>query len=764
MTYERFLDESLKAPAPMEALKKPIESENNLRIIAAMNREQPFEWHKRLWLEVQILFMKLYLFTSSYRKLSKERDYLQRKARLVYSIYKRIKITSGEERQRLIVVYKKHRHWLDKWKLHDMAWRKLGKFPDKLYDLEMIQRRDNERRRQAKQLKKLSKELKKEAMVYHDLIVDRLTSLGYYQSIYQGPTKPELKKKIVFSEVRYTVERVYYLISTGRKNWLGRWKTTVPAGVHIGRDIMNGDTMDELTLATQRVVTGKWNADGAWIVMDRFRAADADLKMVRYSDVMKFYNEEHKSRMDMCLGAGQNSTLQWMSLADYPHWLIGGYTGTGKSNFVNVQLSTLIQYQSPKDLRLVLIDLKGGLEFGAYTGIPHLFKEIVRTPEAALQTIQEMISLMHYRFEQMRGKAIKYEYYRARYPDVEFPRVLIVFDEFAQLSSDTNKQNRDAVLNAVSALTAMGRAVGIHCWITTQRPSTEAVPGHVKINVPLRVAFRMPSAIDSNVILGNKNAKELSDTKGRAIVQTGPDPIEVQVPFLSPDEHIEAIRAAHEYAPAAAVEIPEQFKPRGDHWTHERVIAYAIDHMTPSGLLSARRIWEDVRHESNVSFAKVKELIEEIWAMEYIVYENVSYHVVRRRGGGRILEKIQDSQIQGSKGIPALGSSLESLVEPLTETFREENVNNDHEHGHKRADKGAAGAAQGGDSQEEHVRNDSQGDEQGISVALSQAIADRFGTARDYHNPKDSQRAPELLEEHLQPVTSSNSTIEGTQQ
>src|SRR5690606_28215766 len=126
------------------------------------------------------------------------------------------------------------------------------------------------------------------------------------------------------------------------------------------------DTLTELSITCQRQVTGVHNTSGAWVIVHRLNSHDGLLNYVSYADVQERYPVKHHTRMPICVGVGAHRQIQWINLADFPHWLIAGYTKSGKSNLVNASLCTLITRQSPNDLRLVLIDLKGGLEFSYY--------------------------------------------------------------------------------------------------------------------------------------------------------------------------------------------------------------------------------------------------------------------------------------------------------------------------------------------------------------------------------------------------------------
>jgi S-DNA-T family DNA segregation ATPase FtsK/SpoIIIE len=108
----------------------------------------------------------------------------------------------------------------------------------------------------------------------------------------------------------------------------------------------------------------------------------------------------------------------------------------------------------------------------------------------------------------------------------QLPYVLVVVDEMAELSAVESggrdeKGRRQAALASLSRICRLGRATGFHVIASTQRPDAEAVPGQIKANIPATVAFRVRSAINSRILLGEDNvaAASLPPHPGRGIWQ-----------------------------------------------------------------------------------------------------------------------------------------------------------------------------------------------------------------------------------------------------
>ncbi|MBQ2712699.1 MAG: DUF87 domain-containing protein [Clostridia bacterium] len=234
--------------------------------------------------------------------------------------------------------------------------------------------------------------------------------------------------------------------------------------------------------------------------------------------------------------AGENIV---MDLADCPHLLIAGATGSGKSVCVNCILSSFLFHSSPNDLKLILIDPKQ-VEFASYRGLPHLLiDEIITTYERALAAFRWLVKEMERRYSLFAEKKVKNlkAYNRAINPEEEPPlyRIVLVVDEYADLVEASAKQ-REAIESAIKRLSAKARAAGIHLIIATQRPSVKVITGDIKSNLPSRIAFRVSSGADAQTV-GFYGAENLLG-RGDMLYQTPemPDPKRVQSAYIDDKE------------------------------------------------------------------------------------------------------------------------------------------------------------------------------------------------------------------------------------
>ncbi|MCI1244899.1 MAG: hypothetical protein LKG11_03025 [Bacilli bacterium] len=196
-------------------------------------------------------------------------------------------------------------------------------------------------------------------------------------------------------------------------------------------------------------------------------------------------------------------------LSNFPHMLVAGSTGSGKSIFMHGVIMSLIMRNRPEDLKLVLVDPKR-VEMSNYADIPHLLCPIIKESAQAKVCLDKLIKEMDRRyalFEWSRTRDIR-QFNRDFAPThalSKLPFIIVVVDEFADLV-DTCKDVSESVVR----LAQKARAAGIHLIISTQRPSVDVITGVIKANLACRVALRVSQANDSMTILGQGGAEDLA--------------------------------------------------------------------------------------------------------------------------------------------------------------------------------------------------------------------------------------------------------------
>ena len=226
------------------------------------------------------------------------------------------------------------------------------------------------------------------------------------------------------------------------------------------------------------------------------------------------------SKLTLAMGRDLHGRMRVTDLAQMPHLLIAGSTGTGKSVFINSLMMSILYKASPEDVKLVLVDPKR-LELSLYGDIPHLLAPVVTDPRIASNVLRNATREMENRLKLLAQRGVRNidQYNRtfqkgqslSLFDNLEesehkpLPYLVIVIDELADLMMvDTNN-----VEESITRLAQMARAVGIHLILATQRPSVDVITGLIKANFPARISFRVASKVDSRTILDSNGSESL---------------------------------------------------------------------------------------------------------------------------------------------------------------------------------------------------------------------------------------------------------------
>lgn len=220
-----------------------------------------------------------------------------------------------------------------------------------------------------------------------------------------------------------------------------------------------------------------------------------------------FYNLD--SPLAIALGRDVSGEPVVADLANMPHLLIAGTTGSGKSVCITAMTTCLVMNNAPEKLRLVMIDPKM-VELVRFNGLPHLYGNVETDLERILGVLQWVVSEMDRRYKLLEetGSRNIDTYNRKmerRKKGEPIPRIVVLIDELADLMMMAPEQTESSLVR----LAQMARATGIHLVVATQRPSTDVVTGVIKANFPARLSFAVASAVDSRVILDTNGAESL---------------------------------------------------------------------------------------------------------------------------------------------------------------------------------------------------------------------------------------------------------------
>jgi DNA segregation ATPase FtsK/SpoIIIE, S-DNA-T family len=257
-----------------------------------------------------------------------------------------------------------------------------------------------------------------------------------------------------------------------------------------------------------------------------------------------------KARIPLALGKDVYGNPIIADLAEMPHVLIAGSTGSGKSVCINTIIASLVYRFSPDQLRFVMIDPKV-VELQQYNALPHLVVPVVTDPKKVILALRWVVNEMEKRYqifarvgvrniksfnERPKDKPlltkepelpltarkervepgadgfaveIDEQIVVPRDEDIVIPEklsyIVVIIDELADLMLVAPAD----VEMAIARITQMARAAGIHCIVATQRPSVDVITGVIKANIPARIAFQVAAKVDSRTILDQMGADKL---------------------------------------------------------------------------------------------------------------------------------------------------------------------------------------------------------------------------------------------------------------
>ena len=223
---------------------------------------------------------------------------------------------------------------------------------------------------------------------------------------------------------------------------------------------------------------------------------------------------EAKMALPLAIGKLATGGDLVVDLAEMPHLLVAGGTGSGKSVTVNDMLVGLLMCRRPEQLRMLMVDPKR-VEFTAYDDLPHLLNPVVVEPKKVLFTLRWAVVEMNRRYKLLQhygvrniadlNRRVDHPAPNRENPAAKLPYIVIVVDELAELMLTVKAD----IEPPITSLTQKARAAGIHLIIATQRPTTDIITGTIKANIPARLALRVSQSNDSRTILDHTGAEKL---------------------------------------------------------------------------------------------------------------------------------------------------------------------------------------------------------------------------------------------------------------
>jgi len=319
-----------------------------------------------------------------------------------------------------------------------------------------------------------------------------------------------------------------------------------------------------------------------------------------------------KARIPLALGKDVYGHPIISDLAEMPHLLIAGSTGSGKSVCINSIITSLLFRFSPDQLRFVMIDPKV-VELQQYNILPHLVVPVVTDPKKVILALRWVVNEMEKRYQIFakvgvrnigsfnsrpkhkplppaepelplvakkekvepgsEGFAVEVdeEIVVPREEDIIIPEklsyIVVIIDELADLMLVAPAD----VEMAIARITQMARAAGIHCIVATQRPSVDVITGVIKANIPARIAFQVAAKVDSRTILDAMGADKLLGKGDMLYLPPGSAKLLRAQGALITDQEIQSIVEfiAKQAKPSYELEIHQQLSKSGGSFDEE---------------------------------------------------------------------------------------------------------------------------------------------------------------------------------------------------
>ncbi|MBU1250728.1 MAG: FHA domain-containing protein [Actinobacteria bacterium] len=233
---------------------------------------------------------------------------------------------------------------------------------------------------------------------------------------------------------------------------------------------------------------------------------------------------KQKSNLRAVFGQSATEPFALDLRTDGPHALVGGTTGSGKSEFLQAWVLGLAAAHSPQRVSFLFVDYKGGAAFADCVSLPHTVGLVTDlSPHLVRRALTSLRAELHYREHLFNRKKVKdiIELERSGDPEVP-PSLLIIVDEFAALATEVPE-----FVDGVVDVAQRGRSLGLHLILATQRPAG-VIKDNLRANTNLRVALRMADEADSADVLGTPLAATFDPSlPGRAAAKTGPGRLRV---------------------------------------------------------------------------------------------------------------------------------------------------------------------------------------------------------------------------------------------
>ena len=321
----------------------------------------------------------------------------------------------------------------------------------------------------------------------------------------------------------------------------------------------------------------------------------------------EYQSQRKDKRLLLALGKDTSGVAIVADLAEMPHLLIAGTTGSGKTVCVNTLLLSLLFNNTPDQLKLLMVDPKM-VELVGFNEVPHLICPVVTEYKKVSIALNWVVEEMERRYRLLAGlgarnislynQKIRQEPKSQNGEEAEelepLSYLIVIIDELADLMMILANE----IEGAITRLAQLSRAVGIHMILATQRPSVDVITGVIKANFPARISFKVASKVDSRTVLDMNGAEKLLGKGDMLFLKPGTlRPIRAQSALVS-DAEIERLvsflkkqwKPEYNEILIEAQQIKEEGKDLGRDEFFEEAVRIVLDTGQASASILQRRL------------------------------------------------------------------------------------------------------------------------------------------------------------------------------
>lgn len=340
---------------------------------------------------------------------------------------------------------------------------------------------------------------------------------------------------------------------------------------------------------------------------------------VGFKEMLSAYQKQHQFTLPLLLGKTVSGEDIFGDLTKMPHCLIAGATGSGKSVCINTIVLSILMNARPDEVKLLLIDPKK-VELSNYAKLPHMIAPVITEAQGAYAALNWLVKEMQDRYEILKQMGLRNitafnnRKIKQRFEEslgIKIPKkmsyIVAIIDEFADLMMASSSD----LETPIARIAQMARAVGIHLVLATQRPSREVITGLIKANFPTRVAFKVSSRVNSQIILDENGAETLLGNGDLLFLPPGTSQILRAQGVFARDEDINrVIQYICDQAPTQyliksfdhVAQADAQFDPKDDLYKQ------AFDIVTQTGNASTTFLQRKLK----IGYARAASLMDEL--------------------------------------------------------------------------------------------------------------------------------------------------------